>query len=113
MPSATKTTNAHGDTGYVSSIIGAATEQQLEQMRNIVKDKDAVIRNLLERLERSNKTILELDEEVNKLATENESLKTQLKLARSVASAIDKQKDLPKNEFEPKYIVVKGVKYRV
>lgn len=30
-----------------------------------------------------------------------------------VATAIDKQKDLPKNEFEPKYIVVKGVKYKV
>lgn len=153
--SATKTTNACGATGYVSSTIEVACEQRLEQAYKIIEDKDEFIQVLQKRLERFNNSILELSTKINvlelenrnsktqreqarkaikdlaerlarmsdnnrdfhskviELETANESLKVQLKLARSVSTAIDKQKDLPKNAFEPKYLVVKGVKYRV
>lgn len=82
------------------------SKTQREQARKAIKD-------LAERLARMSDNNRDFHSKVIELETANESLKVQLKLARSVSTAIDKQKDLPKNAFEPKYLVVKGVKYRV
>lgn len=108
-----KTTSPHWPSDNAASIAKDAYEKDLVRLNEIIKARDASIHTLSERLKSSTKSIVELIARVNSLEAENESLKMQLKLARSVATAIDKQKDLPKNEFEPKYIVVKGVKYKV